>query len=234
MLAITIDDGQPVDGCYTCCCESVSLRPGETQPLHLNYAPWALPIAGHGLHCNPIVDVEEKDTCPTPGGSNLPPHLTGLSRYYTTVNGHLDANLRSYVVDPEGAQLIFKLLQLYGPKHGKLVLQPSGAFSYTPVANFKGADRFYASASDGVSDPLVFETMIAVGIEMGIMVPTPDFHVGVPLVDQRFHMVTLPLVAAPSAKPCQVFRLNIRQGAMDCNCNCYYHLDCVDVRIAKC
>lgn len=37
------------------------------------------------------------------------------------------------------------------PLHGTLVLQPSGAFVYTPNVNFSGEDRFIYRASDGTS-----------------------------------------------------------------------------------
>jgi VCBS repeat-containing protein len=38
-----------------------------------------------------------------------------------------------------------------GPAHGTLTLNPDGSFSYTPVANYAGADSFVYRASDGVN-----------------------------------------------------------------------------------
>jgi VCBS repeat-containing protein len=37
-----------------------------------------------------------------------------------------------------------------GPSHGTLALNPDGSFTYTPTANFNGADSFTYRASDGV------------------------------------------------------------------------------------
>ncbi|TWT77000.1 Peptidyl-prolyl cis-trans isomerase A precursor [Posidoniimonas polymericola] len=39
-----------------------------------------------------------------------------------------------------------------GPAHGVLSLQPDGSFTYTPSANFFGADSFTYAASDGVAE----------------------------------------------------------------------------------
>ena len=38
------------------------------------------------------------------------------------------------------------------PEHGELVLQDNGAFTYTPAANFFGADGFTYLVADGISD----------------------------------------------------------------------------------
>lgn len=233
MLALSIQDQQQAAACIKCCCETVSLKPGETQPLLLNYAPWALPIAQRGLHCLPSVEIEEKETCDAPGGDNLPPQVIDQTAFSTPVNTALNGDLNTKVSDPESAELTFKLLPHYGPKKGKLVLNEDGTFVYTPQGSYKGEERFYATASDG-TNKTTFEVMIAVGVVAASMIPTPDLAIGTPIVDQRYYTVRLPLVASPAARSCQIFRLSIRQGALDCDCNCYYHVDCVDVRIANC
>src|SRR5207249_3082628 len=38
-----------------------------------------------------------------------------------------------------------------GPAHGTLTLNPNGSFTYTPAANFNGADSFSYRASDGTA-----------------------------------------------------------------------------------
>jgi Bacterial Ig domain len=232
MLQVVIDDTRGADGCYTCCCDTVALKPGETQPLHLKYAPWAAPIGQ--LHCEPLIEIELKETCPTGVGGDLAPQLVAKPCYNTGTNVHLDGNLRTVVSDPEGKDVKFRVMPLYGARHGKLLLHPSGAFSYDPSFNFQGTERFYVQASDQINAPLVFEVMIAVGIDSGTVVATPDFYVGQPVVNQPYYTVVIPLIATPSAKQCQVYRLNIRQGALDCECNCYWQVHCVDVRINKC
>ena len=36
-----------------------------------------------------------------------------------------------------------------GPAHGTLTLNPDGSFTYTPAANYNGADTFTYKANDG-------------------------------------------------------------------------------------
>ena len=49
--------------------------------------------------------------------------------------------------DPEGSPLSASLVT--GPTHGRVVLNSSGFFTYTPDPNFNGSDSFTYSASDG-------------------------------------------------------------------------------------
>jgi hypothetical protein len=233
MMHVVIDDVRSSGGCTTCCCEVVSLKPGETQPLHLYYAAWAAPIAPRGLHCEPTIEVELKDTCPPPSSSNLPPATAADIRFDVLLNTVFNGDLKTQVVDPEGDTMTFKPLPLYGPKLGKLDLNSDGTFTYTPVTGAKGEDRFFFTVSDGANS-VVMEALLGVGIASSTVKGTWDLVVGKPVVDQRLYMVTIPITASPAAKICQVFRLSIRQGALDCNCECYYNVSCVDVRIAKC
>lgn len=224
-------------GCVTCCCEVVSIKPGETLPLYLNYAPWAVPFAKRGLHCVPSVEIEEKRTCDVANSSNMPPEIyamDGMARFDTGTNVILNANLGDKVSDPDGDPIVYKLLPHYRPQHGKLQLDPNGPFTYNPSVDFKGEERFYVTASDGINAPFIFEVLIAVGIDAGLMKPKLALEIGTPIVNAHLYIVTVPLIASPAAQTCQVFRLTIRQGALDCECNCYYHTDCVDVRIVKC
>lgn len=235
MKHIVIDDSVQTDGCTVCCCETVSLRPGETQALKLNYAPWAVPIAPKGLHCEPGIQVELKDTCAPSTGANLPPSASGDIHFDVVVNTPLtDGDLNDFVTDIEGDNLVFKVLSLYGPKHGKLDLNADGTFTFTPQGGYEGEDHFFFSVSDGVNPPVVLEALLGIGVPSINVRGTWDLTVGTPIVDQRYYTVTLPIAASPAAKECQIFRLTVRQGALDCDCVCYYHIDCIDVRIAKC
>jgi hypothetical protein len=233
MMHVTIDDAAVKDGCVVCCCETVSLKPGETQPLRLNYAPWALPIAGKGLHCEPTIEIEEKDTCPPAMGGNLPPASAEDIRFDVPPGVPFSGDLATQVIDPEDDTMAFKTLALSGPKHGKLVLNTDGSFVYTPVVGYVGPDNFFFTVNDGVNS-VTLEALLGVGIPGDDVSGTWNLTVGKPTVDQRYYVVTVPITASPAAKTCQIFRLTIRQGALSCDCECYYHVDCVDVRIVKC
>ncbi|MDX6527413.1 MAG: hypothetical protein QOI43_2924, partial [Gaiellales bacterium] len=64
--------------------------------------------------------------------------LTGLSN--TLITGHVDA------VDPEGDQIVYRLVQ--GPASGTVQLNSDGSFAYTPGAGFTGVDSFVVMAQD--------------------------------------------------------------------------------------
>src|SRR5579864_810288 len=164
MLHFTVDDQQTVNnGCVTCCCQKLSLKPGTTSKVSVGYAPWAVPIGQ--LHCAPSFQIEPMETCLVPTTGNMPPQVHTDAKFFTPTNAQLDGDLRSFVTDLENAVMKFRQLPLYGPKHGKLVLDQTGMFDYYPAANWNGEDRFYVSASDGVNDPVIFEVMIAIGID---------------------------------------------------------------------
>jgi len=234
MMHFTVEDFKAVDSCHKCCCETLHLKPGTTTRVTVGYAPWAVPIGQ--LHCSPQFVVEKMDTCVVPTGGNLPPQITsldGMVRFDTGMNVHLDGDLRTKVTDPEGLALTFKLLTLYGPKQGKIVLDPSGMFDYDPYPSYTGEERFYCSASDGVNT-FTFEVLIAVGIDAGLMKPREVITIGTPQVDQRYYMVVFPVTMSPAAQECDVWRLTVLQSALDCACQCYSRTDCFDIKVAKC
>ena len=236
MMHFTVESFSPADAaCQKCCCETISLKPGTTTKVSVGYAPWALPIGQ--LHCAPQFSIEKMDTCLVPTPSNMAPQITaldGMARFDTGTNVPLNGDMRTKVTDFENDPLTFKVLPLYGPRQGKIVLDPSGTFTYTPLAGFKGEERFYASAADPTNPPLIFEVMIAVGIDAGTMVPSPVLSVGMPIVNQKYFTVSFPITLSPAAQECDVWRLTVLQGALDCQCICYTRTDCFDVKVAKC
>ncbi|TAI61586.1 Ig-like domain-containing protein [Bradyrhizobium sp. Leo170] len=236
MLHFTVDDQQMTnDGCVKCCCEKLSLKPGTTSKVSVGYAPWVVPIGQ--LHCKPQFVLEQMETCPVPVGGNMPPHPVGdMARFDAAIDTTLNKDLNDKIEDPEDDPLTFKLLPLYGPKHGKLVLDPTGTFSYTPNAGYKGEERFFVSVSDGHNAPVVIEVLIGVGINSASPAPTPHVSIdpdGV-TVDPRYFMVSFPVKVSPAAQLCEVWRLTVLQGALDCECICYSRTDCFDIRIVKC
>jgi Bacterial Ig domain len=232
MLHITVDDyhnGQ--NACLKCCCEPLALKPGTTTKVLVNYAPWGVPIGQ--LHCDPQFQLDLMDTCPAPLGANLPPQATAEVKFSTPMNAQLESTLANSISDPEGLTVTFKVLPLYGPKHGKLTLQTNGAFTYMPQWNYFGEERFYVTASDGIHSA-TFEVMIAIGIDTALMAHAPHIIIGTPTVDKRFCTVSFPVTMMPNADPCEVWRLTVLQAAIDCGCTCYTRTDCFDVKVAAC
>lgn len=235
MMHFTVQDYTAVDAsCQKCCCEKLALKPGTISKVSVGYASWAVPIGR--LHCVPQFQIEQLETCLTPV-NNAPPQITsldGMARFHTGMNVRLEGDLRTKVTDPEGAVLVFKVLPLYGPKHGKVSLNEDGTFAYVPQQLYKGEDRFYASASDGINDPFIFEVLIAIQIDAGTMVPTPHVSVGAASVDNRYFTVSFPVIVTPAANECEVWRLTVLQCAIDCDCDCYVRTDCFDISVVNC
>lgn len=233
MMHFTVEDATAIDAsCQKCCCEKLALKPGTINKVSVGYAPWVMPIGK--LHCAPQFQIEPLATCPMPVTGM--PQITaqdGMARFDVGTNGHLDGDLRTKVTDPDGTVLTFKLLSLYGPKFGKLVLDPSGVFDYDPCWNFKGEERFYCTASDG-KNVFTFEVMIAVGIDAGLMQPEPHVSIGPASVDNRYYLVSFPVVVTPAASECEVWRLTVLQTAIDCACTCFARTDCFDIAVVAC
>lgn len=235
MYHFTVDQIEAANGCQTCCCQKLSFKPGTINKVTVGYASWAVPIGQ--LHCVPQFMIEPMPSCPPVASNNMPPQVThpgGTVTFYTGKNTHLDGDLRTQVTDLEGAIMEFKLLPLYGAKHGKLVLDKSGMFDYDPAWNYTGEERFYCSASDGTNPPTIFEVMIAVEIDAALMVPTPHVSVGPGQVDQRYFNVSFAVTVSPAAQECEVFRLTVLQGALDCECQCFQRTDCFDIGVKAC
>lgn len=237
MLHYTVETAQPeTAGCVKCCCERLSLKPGTINRVSLGYAPWAVPIGR--LNCVPQFSLEQMETCPPPVGTDLPPVLNAgdAARFDVIVNTPFNGDLNDVVEDPEGAPLTFKTLTVYQPQHGKVLVNPSGAFTFVPQQAYTGIDRFFASASDGVNPPFVFEVILGIGVTAASALATP--HVSVDLksvqVDQRYYTVVFPLKVSPAAATCEVWRMTVLQGALDCDCVCYTRSDCYDISIVKC
>jgi hypothetical protein len=233
MMHFTVQDNSPADGgCQKCCCEKMAFKPGTVNKVSVGYAPWAVPIGQ--LHCAPQFMIEQLATCPAPVGSNMPPAASGDVKFGTPKDTKLvAADLATIITDPEALPLTFKLLELYGPKYGKLELDPAGTFDYTPGAGFTGVERFYVSASDGVNTVTV-EVMVAVGVDVATVIPTPHVSVGPASVDSRYFTVSFPVIVTPAAAECEIWKLTVLQTALDCDCQCYTRKDCFDIAVAAC
>jgi len=62
--------------------------------------------------------------------------------------------------DPEGDALTYSVVD--GPANGTVVLNGDGSFTYTPTANFNGADQFTYKVNDGSSDSNVATVKLTV------------------------------------------------------------------------
>lgn len=232
MMHFTVDAYTPVDSCQTCCCEKLKLVPGTTSKVTVGYAPWAAPIGQ--LHCVPQFMIEPLATCPPVLSGNLPPQPQVPVAFDVLLNTQLAGSLSIAVTDPEGDPLTYALLPLYGPHHGKLSIQPDGNFTYMPEGSYAGPDRFFVSVKDPSNAPVIFEVLLGVGVSSDTVVPTPPVSVGPASVDNRYYAVSFAITLSPAARACDMWKLTVRQAALDCECTCFTRNDCFDIGVAKC
>lgn len=231
-------DGIGGGSCDTCCCERMPLRPGETNRVMIDYAPWSIPIGGQGLIDGGTFSIEKKASV-TPSGGNAAPVAVNIYKpgvFNTAIVG----NFNTSVIDPDADPLTFTVLPLYEPAHGTFTLAPDGAYVYTPIAGFIGVDRFFYSVTDGTHTASIAEFVVgyAANAQPPIVQPpfTPIIAVGSngAEINHRMHTLSFPIAVSPAAVTGDAYRLTIRQPARDCDCNIFYHVSCYDIIIGKC
>lgn len=229
MLFFTVDPrngAKSVDACGTCCCESIAARPGEVNGVLISYAAWAAPLGGHGLTNETTFEFE---------GVSVSPPLVDSAFARTVMNTPLAGNLTALFPNPEGEPVEYEILDLYPPAGGIVELGANGAFTYTPTPLFTGIDRFWFSINGNIG-----EFVIAVDPSAEQPIPQPPFTpaVYVPVkgrgVNSQANTLRFMLNVSPAAKPGDVYRLNIRQVAIDCDGNKYVHVSCYDISIGSC
>lgn len=80
--------------------------------------------------------------------------------------------------DPNGDALTVQLVT--GPQHGTLTLSTDGSFTYTPNANYIGADRFTYQATDGVEPSNIATVELVVEASPAVEL----YHLWMPIVIQ--------------------------------------------------
>lgn len=220
--------------CPTCCCQPTSGRPNETNKWQINYAPWSLPIGGKGLAYGTDVAIEIISTCPPSSPGDPSPDNTNY--FFSGLNGPIVANVTTNEAPP-GA-LTYSLVPLTGPRHGTLA-QAGGIFTYTPQGGYLGYDSFYYKAVD-ISGRSVTRQVIIQVLAPAQVAANPGFAppVNIPrnriLIDVIGHSISFPVEITPAARECDIYRITVRQPALDCDGNCFYHVSCYDLSISKC
>lgn len=228
MQYFNIEDDR-ADGCDVCCCQQAKGKPGETDRWVLNYAPIVVPANAQRLVEGTRFEVEKVSNCvgDCPPGAVAP-------EFATTTSGEPYAGDLSDAVDVEGASLVFELAPFSRPKFGKVTLDESGIYTYTPRPGVQGYDRFFWQVSINGGKPIVAEAVIGVGVTApGVAQLTPDICLTCPQIDNKRFTVSFGLVISPAAVPGDQYRLLVKQQYRDCDC-CYTRTDCFDVVIGAC
>lgn len=225
--------------CNSCCCEYAEAVPGETNKWRINYQPWLSGLRGGRLVSPTQISVEKLTPAAAPvSTTNLPPVNVDYT-FHTPINAVLSGDVSVSASDPEAAPLTFALAHNGLPKHGAVSMLPTGAFTYAPGNGFVGYDTFYYSTSDGVNAPVNHAVMIAV--DPALPAPALADPVLPSVVSVAYDQVRLDgglmefgLRVLPIATVGDVYRLTVKQTAMECDGGCYEHISCYDIHIVKC
>lgn len=228
------DGATSFKGCTTCCCQPASGMPGEVNKWSINYAPWSVPLGGRGLTGKHVFDISPRVDPTAP--AEAPLFVTGTMDIDddTEISGDLFPPGAEY---PAGA--VFAVLPGYEPANGSLSINAStGEYVYTPASSFRGRDGFFYSVTVPGSAPLIGEASLAVqfgGLPVVNSAPSPAIVIpdGQVITNAQYHTVTFPIEFSPAAVPGDVYRLTVRQQAMDCD-SFYWHAMCIDITVGKC
>lgn len=232
--------GSASNGCAVCCCAPAAVRPGETNKVVLNYASWVAPIGGKGLICGTVFVSELIQTCPATNAGNQPPTNTNKN-YATTLNVNLVGSVSPGSSDPEVDALVYSHVPLFGPFNGTLAMNTDGSFTYTPRLGFTGRDEFVFETSDQINTPVRRIGYIAVNPVAGPNLPAmplnrPELYVPPASVHitNNGQAMEFAIEASPALRVGDIYRMTIRQPAMDCDGTKFFNVFCIDWTVGKC
>lgn len=241
MLDFKLDarDGIPARGaCDVCCCKNAKATPGEVNKWRLDYAEWALPIGGRGLTARTQISIDKNED--SSGIVEFPNASILLAA--TTSPTVATLTLSDGINNPDSVALTYSLLDFYPPKYGKVVLNGDGTATYTPFTHAPVYDRFYYQAKAVDGKAIVVEAIIAVSTStQSIPAATQAMATPIVLIDRNsvkvnpaLQAVEFPVVVSPQAAYGDSYRIRVRQQAMDCDHNCFWHESCFDLAIERC
>lgn len=233
MLYYTADarDGGARGGCNTCCCDSMVARPGEINKVSINYAKWAAPIGGHGISHGTIFDISECKTC---DDSNNP---VSIENAFRRVNFDSDAVITIDLSTISTNATVYEVITRFGPFFGSFTLTGS-SLVYIPFTT--GVDRLWVKASDANGNSAISEIIFAIDLASTRQISQPEFRNDIVIdgsrvnVDRSNFLLSFALDISPAAKDGDIYRIIVRQPAIDCDYNKFFHEMCFDLLIKSC
>jgi hypothetical protein len=223
--------------CDVCCCQPASVRPGETNLWYFQYSDWVSPIGGRGLVGAPVFDIQNITPQVPVSSGNAPPK--NIDYIFNTPYGTPYAGtVSTSATDPNGDTLTYAVVPLYAGQ-GTVVMAPNGSFTYTPPAGFSGYDSFYYTTSDQVNLPVMNQVQLRIDPQApAFPLPNPPASklLSVPMAQVQVMnpVVRVPIVASPALRAGDIYRMTVRQAAMDCTGVSYFHVLCLDVSVGSC
>jgi hypothetical protein len=222
-------------GCNACCCGQATARPDETNKWMINYAAWAWPLGGRGLTDRVEFSLSKRDQSVD---SRAPVNTN--KRFTAEFNTEFEGDVSTGSSDPLEGTLTYALYQLNPPKFGEVELNPNGSFTYTPTLGFLGQDKFYVVTSNEAKS-IINEIVIRVQ-DPDAPSADADIPFDKPLavvqksvrIDREANTLSFALQASPLAVVGDIYRMQVKQPAIDCDCQEYTHISCFDITIVNC
>ena len=237
MINLVVNQQLAAD-CNACCCAQIKhkLPPGTLEGVTIDYTSWSAGIPGHGLK-DSLIELEKLGT-PLGTAGNQPPVNVDYEFNVDTGVALID-NVNSGASDPELDPLTYAILAPYGARHGVLVFNTDGTFTYTSANGFIGCEEIYFTTTDGTST-IVNRLVILVNAAGGAPLPSKPAKGGVYIdtsrvkIDKPWHLVRFPLEITPAAAPGDVYRMTVHTSNLDCDGNCHLIKCCWDLTVSKC
>lgn len=243
MLYFTADPRDGISGasgasCNSCCCQTINMRPGETNLMTINYAPWSVPLLG-GISAGTEFDVQlDTSACATDSINGDNPPNNSFYNFTTTVNAAVSGDL-NLDAQPAATTHTYRKVALSGPEQGDVSILANGTFTYTPRSDFVGWDTFWYQMTDQHGRTKVRSVVIKVGDATGAEPVTsksdlPYINRAKIMVNKDQHTISFAMQMPYTCEPCHVYRMTIKQPAQDCNLNLFHHFSCFDIRCKDC
>lgn len=225
-------DGSVKSSCNICCSENASVRPGETNLITINYRNWAAPLLGKGLAKQTLVAVSDNMNSDSELG--VP---TVSNNYIHTIQA-TPVNIDMLSDDA----VKYEILSLYGLEHGSVThTSPNdNTIIYVPAADYTGYDHIWYRVTNLNDKKNIGQIIVSVDESDGKKNPDISFIAPVTIhnsrikVDCKNYLVSIPYSISPAARIDDIYRITIRQAALDCDCNQFWHEFYLDLTIGKC
>lgn len=242
MLYFTANPRDGISGasgnmCNSCCCQNIGLRPGETNLMQINYAPWSVPIGWISPTLEYSIEVDTA-SCPTAAIDGFGPPSNTFYDFTTPVNTALTPIDLTANASPAGNAFTYHLVPMTGPYNGVVVIV-NGIATYTPHQAFVGFDHFWYEMRDAQGRSIRRSVVIKVGAAVGAAprewtATMPVIDVSKIKTDMTGQMVSFPIFMPYTCQGCETYRLTIKQPATDCDRNIFHHFSCFDIRCKDC
>jgi filamentous hemagglutinin family protein len=125
----------------------------------------------------------------------------------------LDIHVLANDIDADTADVLTPIQGAVTPKHGTLVLNADGTFTYTPKQGYLGGDRFTYAVTDGANTSAEVQVKISVSAEPAVLASLPYINPA-PGLD-KLESINVEISGCPALAKWAAKELGVDGGAID-------------------